>query len=160
MVVDSMFVWPERFPMEKYSQWGSPVVYPVTSFLCLILNDLPSINLPPTYQLNIYSVDVSVYSGNTSLDCLQTGFQTILHQIKTLMAINKMNINASKTYVVWILSKNEKEKHSILTQWLCNPPQRHYYIYPSLIIDSHLNWSNHTDYILKKARSCINAILR
>ena len=73
------------------------------------------------------------------------------------MAINKMKINASKTFSMF--GSRQKLEGIILHLSLngCTIPHADTTKYLSQIIDSHLNWS---DYILKKARSHINAILR
>ena len=109
----------------------------------------------------MYADDTQLYCCGTDLNVVQEQFQQDVNRVQGWMQSNRLQLNVSKSALMLIGSRQKVKGHGVSI--LIGDrilPQVKSTKYLGVVIDQHLTWQSHIEYILKKIRTKIYGLHR
>lgn len=129
----------------------SPILYNVYTV------DLESVITDPTVNILQYADDLLIYNINQSYNDSCSVLTSTLHNIKTWMDANGLELSASKSSVVLFTRTRNPQPIQILYDGVPIPVKQHTK-FLGLILDSKLTGTPHCDYVVGKCERLINML--
>lgn len=147
----------------KYGVPQGSVLGPLL-FICY-LNGIPKIiNHIPSIKSHcyLYADDVNLITSANTLKHLEDNTSAILGKLKTFFQEYNLKLNTQKTnFILFHTKQNTTKNQNIIIKIHNNELDRvENTKFLGLIIDSHLSWDMHIDYIIKKINSGLYALKR
>ena len=110
-------------------------------------------------EFHLFADDSNLFYKHKNLVELQTNLNRELHNIHVWLCANKLSLNVDKSNFVIFHPPQKKINNDIKLNINGKELKRHFCIkYLGVLIDSHLNWKNQVDYIVKKIKRTIGII--
>jgi len=124
------------------------------------INDF--VNVTNFFSIRLFADDTSLTASNDNLDTLISNINSELPRVFDWLCANKLTLNLTKTkYIIFQpkqrLNYNINLPLILNNQYLDNSSS---VTYLGVIIDSHLSWHNHIDYVCSKVSKNINIITK
>ncbi len=132
------------------------------------MNDIPSFPVETTADLagasststNLFADDTSLYSVNSSFDCLAIDLQHLVDVVADWFAKWLLEVNTSKSAVLIIRSRGMASKTITLDIKSSSIPQVQSQRHLGVVFNETLTWSDHTDMITKRASAKLGLLRR
>jgi hypothetical protein len=110
-------------------------------------------------EFHLFADDSNLFYKHKNLVELQTNLNRELHNIHVWLCANKLSLNVDKSNFVIFHPPQKKINDDIKLNINGKELKIHFCIkYLGVLIDSHLNWKNQVDYIVKKIKRTIGII--
>lgn len=122
-------------------------------------NDMPNTVL--TSDINMYADDTEMHCTNKDLAAVEHNLQADLHRVESWMISNRLKFNSKKSVVMLVGSRQKIGDKSIrITINGTQLDQVSVIKYLGVMIDKHLTWDAHTDFVLNRTRNKLASIGR
>ena len=125
----------------------------------LYTNDMPRAILHSC--INMYADDTEIHYANKELSLVEKRLQEDLYALESWMSSNRLKFNVKKSCIM-LVGTRQKLKDKSISVFLSGLQleQVMHIKYLGLIIDSHLKWDEHINYVLKRVRNKLDSIGR
>ena len=125
----------------------------------LYTNDMPRAILHSC--INMYADDTEIHYANKELSMVEKRLQEDLYALESWMSSNRLKFNVKKSCIM-LVGTRQKLKDKSISVFLSGLQleQVMHIKYLGLIIDSHLKWDEHINYVLKRVRNKLDSIGR
>ena len=126
-------------------------------FFLLFINDLAYLLLGLSSKL--FADDTTIYSSGPDLDGVIKDFQTRIKPLSTWCALNRLDINWSKTFVMFVTNRRMSLPSSVELNGVCVSVVSEFKLL-GVTIDNKLNFDKHISIVCRQINSKLFSIKR